>query len=84
MEFEFTYELISADIDTGTFEIKYIPIEPHLSMVSYNLNIILSDVEGATFDDHLENTVNIQSPQTFWKNQKFIFDNAEAIQQKIT
>jgi len=83
MEFEFTYELIAADIEAGVFEVKYIPVEPYLSMLRLNLNVILSNIEGATFEDHFENSVNLQSPQMFWKNQKFMFDNAEAIQQKI-
>jgi hypothetical protein len=84
MQFEFTHELVSADVETGTLEVRYIPLDPQLSMIPLNINVIKSDVEDATFDDHYELTINSFAPHYMWERQQFLIEFADELQQKIT
>jgi hypothetical protein len=83
MAVEFTHELISVDIENGTMEVRYIPIDQNLSTVVYNIRFIPLTGENHSFENHYQNSIDLQSPQGLWIVQKVMSENAEALQQKI-
>lgn len=92
--YNFTYKISQINIESGTFEVTYIPEDINLSQVTYNVlfrpidynfivdsksESIYKSQDEVPFDLHIENSLKPYIPIQLWKNQYFILNNIENI-----
>jgi len=99
MSYTYTYRIKSISIETGTFSVEYMPDDTDLMPVFLNLSIIEKDYtsildsntneplfqnqQSVPFSYHLDHTIAYYAPIGLWKNQKYMIDNIELLQNKM-
>lgn len=74
MKIPYTYEIYKLNYSTGHFEVRYIPSDPELTAVTWNVPVMF-DADGNLIP--VEDTIDFYAPHREWAGQKFLLVNKD-------
>lgn len=93
--YNYTYEVYAVDIETGTFQVEYVPESTDIAPLRINIGInfrdfqTILDADGNTiynsqeevpFSEHLLHSVKTMAPMRVWKTQFTMLNNLDQLQ----
>ena len=89
---DYSYKILSVDIENSTALIEFKAADPDLSRVTYNCNLEVASVSGfpdyendedIPFAEHLKLTATLHAPLAVWRRQKWAVLNGTALTNQI-
>lgn len=89
---DYSYKIVSVDIENTTAVIEFKPADTDLATVTYNCDLQVADVSGfpdyensedIPFAEHLKLTATLHAPLGLWRRQKWAVLNGTALTNQI-